>query len=107
MRRSRFSLAGLSILFALGLALWEVYFFWFAESLGLEGPLGIFGPERLGFNMAWLVAIYLTFQLTSIPFALPSASGLRPLHRRGGRHGLAGAACGCVDRGIRKAAFDR
>ena len=25
--------------------------------------------------MAWLVAIYLTFQLTSIPFALPSASG--------------------------------
>ena len=75
MRRSRFSLAGLSILFALGLALWEVYFFWFAESLGLEGPLGIFGPERLGFNMAWLVAIYLTFQLTSIPFALPSASG--------------------------------
>src|SRR6516162_9954752 len=75
MRRSRFSLAGLSILFALGLALWEVYFFWFAESLGLEGPLGIFGPERLGFNMACLVAIYLTFQLTSIPSALPSASG--------------------------------
>src|SRR5262249_56952428 len=75
MHRSRFSLAGLSILFALGLALWEVNFFWFAESLGLEGPLGIFGPERLGFNMAWLAAIYLTFQLTSIPFALPSATG--------------------------------
>jgi len=75
MRRSRFSLAGLSILFALGLALWEVYFFWFAESLGLEGPLGLFGPERLGFNIAWLAAIYLTFQLTSIPFALPSTTG--------------------------------
>ena len=25
--------------------------------------------------MAWLAAIYLTFQLISIPFALPSASG--------------------------------
>jgi len=75
MRRSRLSLAGLSILFALGLALWEVYFFWFAGSLGLEAPLGVFTPDRLGFNMAWLAAIYLTFQLTSIPFALPSATG--------------------------------
>src|ERR1700730_18416858 len=75
MRRSRLSLAGLSILFALGLALWEVYFFWFGGSLGLEAPLGLFTPERLGFNMAWLAAIYLTFQLTSIPFALPSATG--------------------------------
>jgi hypothetical protein len=75
MRRSRLSLAGLSILFALGLALWEVYFFWFAGSLGLEAPLGVFTADRLGFNMAWLAAIYLTFQLTSIPFALPSATG--------------------------------
>jgi hypothetical protein len=75
MRRGRLSLAGLSILFALGLALWEVYFFWFAGSLGQEAPLGLFTPDRLGFNMAWLVAIYLTFQLTSIPFALPSATG--------------------------------
>ena len=75
MRRSRLSLAGLSILFALGLALWEVYFFWLAGSLGLEGPLGLFTAERLGFNMAWLAAIYLTFQLTSIPFALPSTTG--------------------------------
>src|SRR2546430_16169233 len=75
MRRSRLSLAGLSILFALGLALWEVYFFWFAGSLGLEAPLGVFTPDRLGFKMAWLAAIYLTFQLTSIPFALPSAPG--------------------------------
>src|SRR5262249_62209354 len=75
MRRSRLSLAGLSILFALGLAVWEVYFFWLAGSLGLEGPLGLFTAERLGFNMAWLAAIYLTFQLTSIPFALPSTTG--------------------------------
>src|SRR5258708_13624841 len=75
MRRSRLSLAGLSILFALGLALWEVYFFWFAGSLGLEAPLGVFTPDRLGFNMAWLPAIYLTFHLTSIPFPLPSATG--------------------------------
>jgi hypothetical protein len=35
----------------------------------------VFTAERLGFNMAWLAAIYLTFQLTSIPFALPSATG--------------------------------
>src|SRR5262249_12363936 len=105
MRRSRLSLAGLSILFALGLALWEVYFFWFAGSLGTEAPLGLFTGERLGFNMAWLAAIYLTFQLTSIPFAL--AFDHRPLHRRGGRHGLAGAARGRADRRVRKAALDR
>src|SRR5262249_1081549 len=73
MRQGRFSMGGLSVLFALGLALWEVYFFWFAGSFPwLEAGLT---PERLGFNMAWLVAIYLTFQLISIPFALPSASG--------------------------------
>jgi hypothetical protein len=70
------SVAGLSVLFALGLALWEVYFFWFAGSFpSLDGTLGLFTPERLGFNMAWLAAIYLTFQLISIPFALPSATG--------------------------------
>src|SRR5262252_3124966 len=76
MRQGRPSVAGLSVLFAVGLALWEVYFFWFAGSFrSLEGTVGLFTPERLGFNMAWLVAIYLTFQLISIPFALPSASG--------------------------------
>jgi hypothetical protein len=58
------------------LALWEVYFFWFAGSFkSLEGILGLFTPERLGFNMAWIAAVYLTFQLISIPFALPSATG--------------------------------
>ena len=30
-------------------------------------------PDRLGFNMAWLAAFYLTYQLISIPFSLPSA----------------------------------
>jgi hypothetical protein len=75
MREGRLSIAGLSVLFALGLALWEVYFFWFAESFpSLDGPLGLFTAERLGFNMAWVAAIYLTFQLMSIPFALPSAT---------------------------------
>ena len=74
MRKSHLSAAGLSVLFALGLAVWEVYFFWFAGSFpSLEGLLGIFTPERLGFNMAWLAAIYLTFQLISIPFSLPAA----------------------------------
>jgi hypothetical protein len=73
MRRGRFSIAGVSVLFAVGLALWEVYFFWFAGLFPwLEAGLT---PERLGFNMAWLAAIYLTFQLISIPFALPSANG--------------------------------
>ena len=72
MGRGRLSVAGMSVLFALGLALWEVYFFWFAGSFPM---LGLFTTERLGFNVAWLAAIYLTFQLISIPFALPSASG--------------------------------
>jgi hypothetical protein len=74
MRKSHFSISGLSVLFALGLAAWEVYFFWFAGSLGRAGgTLGLFTPDRLGFNLAWLGAGYLTFQLLSIPFAMPSA----------------------------------
>src|ERR1700757_1703660 len=75
MRRSRLSLAGLSILFALGLALWEVYFFWFAGSLGLEAPLGVFTPDRLGFNMAWLPAVFLPFLLPSISLSFSSGPG--------------------------------
>jgi hypothetical protein len=76
MGRGHISVAGMSVLFALGLALWEVYFFWFAGSFpSLNGLLGLFTTERLGFNMAWLAAIYLTFQLISIPFALPTAAG--------------------------------
>jgi hypothetical protein len=67
------SLSGTSTLLALGLAVWEMYFFWEAGR-GLFGPLngtlGLFTPDRLGFNMAWLVLLYLSFQLISIPFAL-------------------------------------
>jgi|ERR1700681_4773576 hypothetical protein len=75
MRRGHISIAGLSVLFALGLAVWEVYFFWFAGSFkSVNGMLGLFTGERLGFNMAWLCAIYLTYQLISIPFSLPSGA---------------------------------
>jgi hypothetical protein len=74
MHRSGLSVAGLSAIFALGLAAWEVYFFWFAGTLGtLGGSFGLFTEDRLGFNMAWLAATYLTFQLLSIPFGLPSS----------------------------------
>ena len=73
MRRGHISVAGLSVLFALGLAAWEVYFFWYAGSFkNMEGVFGLFTGERLGFNVAWLCAIYLTYQLLSIPFSLPS-----------------------------------
>ena len=74
MRRSSLSVSGLSTTMAMLLALWEVYFFFFAGSAGrLDGSLGFFTPDRLGFNMAWLVLIYLSYQLISIPFALPAA----------------------------------
>jgi len=76
MRKFHLSISGLSIALALGLALWEWYFFFVAGThpfSSLEGRLGIFTPNRLGFNLAWLVGIYLTYQLLSIPFALPAA----------------------------------
>jgi hypothetical protein len=74
MRRFNLSVSGLSTTLAMGLALWEVYFFFFAGSTGrLEGTLGLFTPDRLGFNMAWLVLVYLSYQLISIPFTLPTA----------------------------------
>jgi hypothetical protein len=75
MRRGHLSVAGMSIVFALGLAAWEVYFFWYAGTLrNMDGRLGWFTSDRLGFNMAWLASIYLTYQLISIPFSLPSAA---------------------------------
>ena len=77
-RKFPLSLSGLSIAFALGLALWEWYFFFMAGMHPLEsveGSGGIFTPNRLGFNLAWLVVVYLTYQLISIPFALPAARG--------------------------------
>jgi hypothetical protein len=74
MRKLNLSVSGLSTSLAMGLALWEVYFFFFAGSVSsLEGSLGLFTPNRLGFNMAWLTLIYLSYQLISIPFALPTA----------------------------------
>jgi hypothetical protein len=76
MRRGHLSVAGMSIIFALALAAWEVYFFWYAGSLHSVGAggLGWFTPDRLGFNMAWLASIYLSYQLISIPFSLPATS---------------------------------
>jgi hypothetical protein len=74
MRKLHMSVGGISILLALSLAAWEFYFFWYGGShaLGpLEGKLGLFTPNRLGFNLAWVAALYLTYQLISIPFALP------------------------------------
>jgi hypothetical protein len=74
MHRSGISVSGLSTTLAVLLALWEVYFFFFAGSLSaLNGTVGLFTPERLGFNMAWLTLVYLAYQLISIPFALPTA----------------------------------
>jgi hypothetical protein len=71
MRRFNISISGLSTLLAMLLALWEVYFFFFSGNR--EGMTGWFAPSRLGFNMAWLMLIYLSYQLISIPFALPTA----------------------------------
>ena len=74
MRKVHLSVGGVSILLALSLAAWEFYFFWYGgtHALGaLDGKLGWFTPERLGFNLAWVAALYLTYQLISIPFALP------------------------------------
>ncbi len=74
MRGFKMSVSGLSTTLAMGLALWEVYFFFFAGSADrLGGSPGLFTPDRLGFNMAWLVLVYLSYQLISIPFTLPTA----------------------------------
>ena len=57
------SLSGLSIAFALGLAVWEWYFFFGVSPPPLENVaarLGVFTPTRLGFTLAWLVVVYLT-----------------------------------------------
>src|SRR5215470_7135703 len=66
--KSNPSISGLSILVALALGVWELYFFFFGGRW--EGPLGWFTPDRLGFNLAWLGVAYISFQLLSIPFAL-------------------------------------
>src|SRR6267142_6568033 len=74
MRKVHLSVGGVSILLSLSLAAWEFYFFWYAGThalVSLEGKLGLFTPNRLGINLAWVAALYLTYQLISIPFALP------------------------------------
>jgi len=68
MSKLNLSISGLSIFMALALALAELFFFFYGENW--EGPLGLFTSERLGFNLAWLTLIYISFQLLSIPFAL-------------------------------------
>jgi hypothetical protein len=75
-RKFPLSLSGLSIAFALGLALWEWYFFFVVGTPPLENVaarLGFFTPNQLGFNLAWLIAGSLTYQLISILFAWPTA----------------------------------
>ena len=73
MRKSHLSVSGLSVFLAMALAVWEIYFFFAGGSGRFEGTLGLFTPDRLGFNMAWLILVYLSYQLISIPFALPTA----------------------------------
>ena len=77
MRILRTSIGGISLCLALLLAIWEGYFFWFGGRgiLGpLDGSVGLFSQSRLGVNLAWLVTIYLSFQLLSIPFSLAKNS---------------------------------
>ena len=65
------SVSGVSIFLSLALGLWELYFFFLGGRW--EGPLGWFTPDRLGFNIAWLAVVYISFQLLSIPFAMRSS----------------------------------
>jgi hypothetical protein len=64
----RLSLSGLSILLALGLALWEWLFFFHADAAS-----GWFASGRMGLDLAWVTFIYLSFQLVSIPFAVETS----------------------------------
>jgi len=65
------SISGVSIALAVVLAIWEVLFFFF----GWQGFFGFFVPNQLGFQIAWISALYLAFQLVSIPFAMRAARG--------------------------------
>jgi hypothetical protein len=70
--RHSYSASGLSIIAAMLLALWELYFFLLAGTnwMGKWDPhIPLFMPERLGFNIAWIAIAYLGFQLLSLPFA--------------------------------------
>ena len=71
MAKLNLSISGLSIGLAVALAVWEVLFFYF----GWEGFFSLVAPDRLGFHLAWMTSIYLSFQLISIPFALRTTKG--------------------------------
>ena len=71
MPKFNLSISGLSIGMALALAIWEVLFFFF----GWDGFASMVFPDRLGFHLVWMVTIYLSFQLVSIPFAMRAAKG--------------------------------
>ena len=71
MPRLNWSISGISIGLAVALALWEVAFFF----LGWEGFYSLFAKDRLGFQIAWITTIYLSFQLVSIPFAQRASKG--------------------------------
>src|SRR5262245_25892174 len=68
MPKLNLSISGVSIGMAVALAIWEVLFFFF-------GWFAVAYPDRLGFQLAWMTTIYLSFQLVSIPFALRAAKG--------------------------------
>jgi hypothetical protein len=72
MPKIHMSVSGLSILFSIGLAVWEVIFFFYGSTW--ESLFGDVGENRLGFNMAWLAFVYLAFQLVSIPFTVRAGS---------------------------------
>src|SRR5580693_8528263 len=55
---------------ALALAVVEWAFFF--QTANWDGPSTPFAPSRLGFNLAWLTLVYLSFQLLSIPLAVGS-----------------------------------
>ena len=71
MPKLNFSISGLSIGLAIALAVWEVLFFYF----GWQGLYSMVAPNRMGFHLAWLTSIYLSFQLVSIPFAVRASKG--------------------------------
>jgi hypothetical protein len=75
-RGSHISISGLSVFMAFALSIWEIYFFFYSGSAALaplDGKIGLFTTDRLGFNLAWVTLIYLSYQLVSIPFALPTS----------------------------------
>ena len=57
----------LSILMALALALFEYFFFF--QGAAWDDPSRPFAPDRLGFTLAWITLVYLSFQLLTIPLS--------------------------------------